>query len=60
MTTKSLSTSTLSLRFMQNAQRAKQMKEVELDRAEVKDDGEWEVSQVVRDSWGLSKDTTAE
>lgn len=55
MATKSLSTSTLSLRFMQNAHRAKQLKEVELDRAEVKDDGKWEVSQVVRDSWGLSK-----
>jgi len=60
MTTKSLSTSTLSLRFMQNAHRAKQMKEVELDRAEVKDDGKWEVSQVVRDSWGLSKESEAE
>jgi len=56
MSTKSLSTSTLSLRFMQNAHRAKQMKEVELDRAEVKDDGKWEVSQVVRDSWGLSRE----
>ena len=58
MATKSLSTSTLSLRFMQNANRAKQMKEVELDRAEVKDDGKWEVSQVVRDSWGLSRDNS--
>ncbi|KIM34819.1 hypothetical protein M413DRAFT_450040 [Hebeloma cylindrosporum] len=57
MATKSLSTSTLSLRFMQNAHRAKQLKEVELDRAEVKDDGKWEVSQVVRDSWGLSKES---
>ncbi|KAF8154223.1 hypothetical protein B0H34DRAFT_662075 [Crassisporium funariophilum] len=53
MSSKSLSTSTLSLRFMQNAHRAKQMKEVELDRAEVKDDGEWEVSQAVKDAWGL-------
>ena len=54
MTSKTLSTSTLSLRFMQNAHRAKQLKEVELDRAEVKDDEKWEVSQVVRDSWGVS------
>ena len=41
---------------MQNAHRAKQLKEVELDRAEVKDDGMWEVSQAVRDAWGLKKD----
>ncbi|KJA24917.1 hypothetical protein HYPSUDRAFT_65225 [Hypholoma sublateritium FD-334 SS-4] len=54
MTSKTLSTSTLSLRFMQNAHRAKQLKEVELDRAEVKDDEKWEVSQAVRDSWGVS------
>lgn len=54
MASKSLSTSTLSLRFMQNAHRAKQLKEVELDRAEVKDDEKWEVSQAVRDSWGVS------
>lgn len=40
---------------MQNANRAKQLKEVELDRAEVKDDGKWEVSQQIRDSWGVSK-----
>ncbi|KAF9552305.1 hypothetical protein CPC08DRAFT_738194 [Agrocybe pediades] len=51
MANKTLSTSTLSLKFMQNAQRAKQLKEVELERAEVKDDGKWEVSQVVRQSW---------
>jgi len=54
---KSLSTGTLSLRFMQNAHRAKQLKEVELDRAEVKDDGMWEVSQAVRDAWGLKRDS---
>ena len=56
MSSKSLSTGTLSLRFMQNAHRAKQLKEVELDRAEVKDDGMWEVSQAVRDAWGLKRD----
>ena len=55
MSSKSLSTGTLSLRFMQNAHRAKQLKEVELDRAKVKDDGMWEVSQSVRDAWGLEK-----
>ena len=36
VTTKSLSTNTLSLRFMKNAHRAKQMEEVELDPAEAK------------------------
>ena len=56
MSSKSISTGTLSLRFMQNAHRAKQLKEVELDRAEVKDDGMWEVSQAVRDAWGLQRD----
>ena len=55
MSSKSISTGTLSLRFMQNAHRAKQLKEVELDRAEVKDDGMWEVSQAVRDAWGLQR-----
>ncbi|PPQ85757.1 hypothetical protein CVT25_003075 [Psilocybe cyanescens] len=60
MAAKSLSTSTLSLKFMQNAQRAKYLKEVELDRAEVKDDGKWEISQQVRDSWGTSKETQLE
>ncbi len=54
MASKSLSTGTLSLRFMQNAHRAKQLKEVELDRAELKDEEKWEVSQTVRDSWGVS------
>ena len=57
MASKSISTGTLSLRFMQNAHRAKQLKEVELDRAEVKDDGMWEVSQAVRDAWGLKRDS---
>lgn len=40
---------------MQNAHRAKQLKEVELDRAEVKDDGKWEISEVVRRSWGTKQ-----
>ncbi|THV07961.1 hypothetical protein K435DRAFT_709169 [Dendrothele bispora CBS 962.96] len=49
---KTLSTGTLSLRFMQNAQRAKQLKEVELEKAHVEDDGQWEIAQEIRDSWG--------
>ncbi|KAH9476855.1 hypothetical protein JR316_0010771 [Psilocybe cubensis] len=60
MAAKSLSTSTLSLKFMQNAQRAKNLKEVELDRAEVKDDGKWEISQHIRDSWGITNERLSE
>jgi len=41
---KTLSNGTLGLRFMQNAQRAKRLNEVELQRAEVADEGKWEVS----------------
>lgn len=54
MTSKTLSTGTLSLRFMQNANRAKHLKEVELDRAEVHDDGKWEIGQAAKDVWGSS------
>ena len=53
MSGKTLSTSTLSLRFMQNAQRAKQLKEVELEKAAVHDDAQWDVGQEVREAWGL-------
>ncbi|KAJ7305558.1 hypothetical protein DFH08DRAFT_902720 [Mycena albidolilacea] len=52
MAAKTLSTSTLSLKFMQNAHRAKHLAEVQLERAEVKDDGEWEVAKEIRDAWG--------
>jgi hypothetical protein len=38
---------------MQNAQRAKELKEFEFERADVKDDGQWEVAQEVRDAWRL-------
>ncbi|KAH0580018.1 hypothetical protein H2248_002834 [Termitomyces sp. 'cryptogamus'] len=51
-TTKTISRGTLGLRFMQNALRAKQLQEVEIEKAEVKDDGQWEVDQRVRDAWG--------
>lgn len=54
MSGKTLSTGTLSLRFMQNANRAKQLKEVELDRAEVIDAGKWEIGQDVKDAWGTT------
>ncbi|KIK63549.1 hypothetical protein GYMLUDRAFT_71690 [Collybiopsis luxurians FD-317 M1] len=52
MSGKKLSNGTLSLRFMQNAQRAKQLKEVELEKAHVEDDGQWEIAKEIRDSWG--------
>ena len=52
MAAKTISTSTMGLRFMQNAQRAKQLKEVEFEKASVKDDGEWEVPQEIRNAWG--------
>lgn len=52
-TPKTLSTGTLSLKFMQNAQRAKQQQQVELERAAVKDEAEWEVPLAVRQAWGL-------
>ncbi|KAL0952671.1 hypothetical protein HGRIS_006915 [Hohenbuehelia grisea] len=55
MANKALSKGTLSLRFMQNAHRAKQLKEVELDKAQVKDDAEWQVSESVREAWGIGQ-----
>ncbi|KAF6749665.1 hypothetical protein DFP72DRAFT_912289 [Ephemerocybe angulata] len=63
---KTLSTTTLNLKFMQNALRSQQAEIAQLPKAAVKDDGEWEVSQAVRDAWGLkgtsasssSRDTT--
>jgi len=39
---------------MQSANRAKQLKEVELDRAKVHDDGKWGIDQAVKDAWGPS------
>ncbi|KAF9265744.1 hypothetical protein L218DRAFT_997142 [Marasmius fiardii PR-910] len=54
MSSKTLSTGTLSLRFMQNA-RDRQSKEVQLEKAHVEDDGQWEVAKEVRESWGVSQ-----
>ena len=48
---KTLSNGTLSLRFMQNAQRAKNDPEVKPDQATLPDDAEWRVPQNVRDAW---------
>ncbi|KAG6810348.1 hypothetical protein H0H92_012241 [Tricholoma furcatifolium] len=59
-TTKTISNGTLGLRFMQNALRAKQMKEVEAERAPVKDDGEWEVDQKIRDAWNAKSSASSQ
>ncbi|TFY56061.1 hypothetical protein EVJ58_g7862 [Rhodofomes roseus] len=59
MSGKSISTSTLSLRFMQNAQRAKLQAQVEAEQAKVKDDAEWSVSQEVRDAWGIGSSSSS-
>ncbi|KAF8550651.1 hypothetical protein OG21DRAFT_1513734 [Imleria badia] len=53
MVEKTLSSGTLNLRFMQNAQRAQQLPRVEHEQAHVKDDAEWEVSPEIREAWGL-------
>lgn len=58
MAGKTLSNGTLSLRFMQNAQRAKLQAQVEAEQAKVKDDAEWSVSQEVRDAWGLGESSS--
>ena len=42
---------------MQNAQRAKQQAQVELEQAKIKDEAEWEVSQEIKESWGLGSTT---
>ena len=52
MAGKTLSNGTLSLRFMQNASRAKQLATAELEQAKIKDEAEWEVPASVRASWG--------
>lgn len=48
---KALSSGTLGLRFMQNAQRAKDDSEVKPDQATLVDDAEWHVPKNVRDAW---------
>ncbi|KAJ4467366.1 hypothetical protein C8J55DRAFT_565230 [Lentinula edodes] len=55
MSAKQLSSGTLSLKFMQNAQRAKQLKEVVLEKAHVEDDGQWEIAKEIRESWGSAE-----
>ena len=49
----------MGLRFMQNAQRAKQQAQVELEQAKIKDEAEWEVSQEIKDAWGIGSSSNA-
>ncbi|KAJ7581382.1 hypothetical protein C8J56DRAFT_895817 [Mycena floridula] len=51
---KTISTGTLGLRFMQNAQKRAQVKEEQILTAKVKDEAEWEVSAAIRESWKTS------
>ena len=44
---------------MQNAHRAKQQAQVEAEQAKVKDEAEWEVSQEIKDAWGISPASTS-
>ncbi|EPQ55944.1 hypothetical protein GLOTRDRAFT_41610 [Gloeophyllum trabeum ATCC 11539] len=55
MSSKTLSNGTLSLRFMQ---RAKLVQQAEAEKAEVKDDSQWEISSKVKQAWGLSSGTS--
>ena len=55
---KTLSNGLMGLRFMQNAQRAKEQAQVELEQAKVKDEAEWEVSQEIKDAWGISSSSS--
>ncbi|THH20346.1 hypothetical protein EUX98_g8595 [Antrodiella citrinella] len=50
---KQLSNGTMGLRFMQNAQRAKQQAQVEHEHAKVQDEAEWEVPQDLKEKWGI-------
>jgi len=48
-----ISSNTLSLRFMQNAARAIQEREVEAAKAKVRSDEEWELSPDIMQSWSI-------
>ncbi len=55
MSNKTLSTGTLNLRFMQNALRRQHLQGVELERAEVQNEGKWEVGRDVKEAWGIEQ-----
>lgn len=42
---------------MQNALRKQHLQEVELERAEVTDEGKWEVGQDIKEAWGIERGT---
>ena len=52
---RTLNNATLGLRFMQNAQRAKNQPEVTPAQPNLSDDAEWYVSQNVRDTWSSAE-----
>ncbi|KAG9311123.1 hypothetical protein JVU11DRAFT_9035 [Chiua virens] len=54
MVEKTLSSGTLSLRFMQNARRAQHLPHLKPDQAHLKDDAEWEVAPEIRNAWHQS------
>jgi hypothetical protein len=60
MSGKALSTGTLSLRFMQNAHRAKHQVEVEPEKGKnpVKDDEEWEITREMREASGTGSSSS--
>ncbi|EKM52388.1 uncharacterized protein PHACADRAFT_211640 [Phanerochaete carnosa HHB-10118-sp] len=50
---KTLSNGLMNLRFMQNTQRAKEHAQDALEQAKIKDEADWEVSQEIKDAWGI-------
>lgn len=58
MSGRTLSSGTLGLRFMQNAQRAKQSTEEQSAKAQVKDDAEWEIPKEIKAGWIAPTEST--
>ncbi|GJE88977.1 hypothetical protein PsYK624_050650 [Phanerochaete sordida] len=56
---KTASKGLMGLRFMQNAQRAKQQAQADFEQAKIKDEAEWEVSQEIKDAWGIGSSSSA-
>ena len=51
-----ISSNTLSLRFMQNAAKTRQEREIEAAKAKVRTDEEWELAPEYRESWSVRQD----
>ncbi|KAI0946285.1 hypothetical protein AcV7_010303 [Taiwanofungus camphoratus] len=60
MSGKTLSNGTLSLRFMQNAQRAKLQARADAEQAKTRDETEWEVSKEIKEAWGIDAASQSE